>query len=146
MMNRVHTSSCDDQCDTWLSLGYAFVRRVYNRVYLSALFNSLKMSPGWPVSPGQLSCFSQSTHLVTAKSISAGMRGPSFPFVSLGPQCRAVELTALNRQALDSVQAITSKPSNVFCLALQPLKSGAVVPFTSVKMLLYHKDTLCQTQ
>lgn len=52
------------------------------------------MSPGWPVSPGQPSCFSQSMHLVTAKSISAGTQ---FPLISPGPQCRAVELTASNR-------------------------------------------------
>lgn len=104
------------------------------------------MSPGWPLPPGQLSCFSQSMHLVTAESISTGTRGPSFTLIPPGPLCWAVELTALNRQALDSVQAITSKPSNVFCLALQALKLGAVVPFTSVKMLLYQRDTVHQTQ
>lgn len=143
-LNRIHMSLCEDQRDTGLSLGYTFVRWVQNRV-LSALLNSPKMSPGWPLSPGQLSCFSQSMRLVTAES-KTGTRGPSFTLISPGPQCWAVELTALNRQALDSVQAITSKPSNVFCLALQALKSGAVVPFTSVKMLLCQRDTVHQTQ
>lgn len=59
---------------------------------------------------------------------------------------RVVEFTALNRETLDSVQAVTSKPLNVFCLALQPLKSVAVVLFTSVEMFLCQRDTLHQTQ
>lgn len=127
MLDRIHTSSCEDKYDMWLSLGYAFVRLVYNRVYLHCLTL-------WRCHLGSqcllASCLvSARAHSWSqAKAFLQEHKDLFFPLVSPGPQCRAVELTALNRQALHSVQSIASKPSNVFCLAPQPLKSGLQCP------------------
>lgn len=63
-------------------------------------------------------------------------------------QAVSAELLSLQPwiETLDSVQAVTSKSLNGLCLALQSLKSVAVMPFTSVKMLFCQRDILHQTQ